>query len=84
MRARGYLAALPHVVKQQVEEFSFRSYVADGLRVLAMGRVYKDDIPRWIEMIQQKPQDNRTADEIVMDIITRAGLKVQGRGGETE
>ena len=83
MRARGYLAALPHIVKRQVEEFSFQAYVADSLRVLAMGKVYSTEIPRWIEVINPKPRDTRTADEIIKSIISGAGLKVRG-GGETE
>ena len=30
----------------------------------------------WADVIERKPQDNRTADEIAADIIQNAGLKV--------
>ena len=35
---------------------------------------------RWSELIEHKAVDERSADEIALDIITRAGLKI---GGET-
>lgn len=84
MRARAYIAALPHIVKQQVETFSFRSYVADCLRVLSAGRYYTNEIPRWADFVQPQKQDTRTADEIALDVIRNAGLKFDGQGGETE
>jgi hypothetical protein len=36
---------------------------------------------KWREMAERKPEDERSADEIAMDIITRAGLTI---GGENE
>lgn len=31
---------------------------------------------RWINIIEPKPQDNRTGNEIAADVIKKAGLKV--------
>ena len=60
---------------------AYRIYVTDALRVVAentarfaSGNYIK---ARYADMIEPKKQDNRTGDEIVADIIKRAGLVVK-------
>lgn len=31
---------------------------------------------RWVDLIDIKPTDNRTGDEIALDVINKAGLKL--------
>lgn len=42
------------------------------------------DPPRYIDIIEPKPQDNRTGAEIAADVIKKAGLKIvkPKQGGE--
>ena len=60
---------------------AYRIYVTDALRVVAentarfaSGNYIK---ARYADIIEPKKQDNRTGDEIVADIIKRAGLVVK-------
>lgn len=78
MTIYGYLNAIPYTIKKQVQELSFRIYVTDTLRVLAEGKNFKEDITRWADMIKEEKKETRSADEIVLDVIKRAGLKTKG------
>ena len=81
MRARGYISAIPHIIRQQNDEFMFRLYVTDSLRARGENKYLQK---RWAEIIERKPQNTRTADEIILGVIQNAGLKFKGQGGETE
>lgn len=57
-----------------VEEVKYRNYVADILYWRGQGKtltVTYDDI------LHPKPVDNRTGDEIAVDVITTLGLKLR-------
>lgn len=67
------------------EEKQYRSYITDVLQLmgeniasLVHGSYVTD---KWRDLVNCKPQDDRTADEIVIDIMTRGGLSF--KGGET-
>lgn len=54
--------------------------MADSLRIItentakyAGGSYIRE---RWIDIVTPKKQDNRTGEEIVADVIKKAGLKV--------
>lgn len=81
MRARGYIAALPHIVRRQENEIVYKAYISDSLWAQGEG---KRQQKRWAEIIERKPQDTRTADEIIMDVIRKAGLRLKGQGGEQD
>lgn len=56
-------------------------YATDALQIITenTGRAVKSGKSinkRFIEIIQPQKVDNRSADEIVQDVITRAGLEV--------
>ena len=68
-------------LNERAKTESYRIYVTDALRVVAentarfaSGNYIK---ARYADMIEPKKQDNRTGDEIVADIIKRAGLVVK-------
>ena len=56
----------------------YRAYITDSLRAIsestakASGGSYMKD--RWLDLIDAKPKDVRTGDEIAADIIKKAGL----------
>lgn len=81
MRARGYIAALPHIVRRQENEVAYKAYISDSLWAQGEGKRLQK---RWAEIIERKPQNTRTADEIVLGVIQNAGLKFKGQGGESE
>ena len=71
---------LPTAIKRQCEHDIFRDYIANGIQMIsentarnAGGRYLSLS---YMEIINPKPSDDRTGDEIVEDIIRRAGLKV--------
>lgn len=68
-------------VNQQAKDTAYRVYVTDSLKLIAentanfaKGQYMK---ARYYDIITPKKQDTRTGDEIVEDIIKRAGLVVK-------
>lgn len=68
-------------VNQQAKDTAYRVYVTDCLKMIAentanfsKGQYMK---ARYYDIITPKKQDTRTGDEIVEDIIKRAGLVVK-------
>ena len=68
-------------VKQQAKDTAYRVYVTDCLKMIAentanisRGQYMK---ARYYDIIHPANVDNRTGDEIVEDIIKRAGLVVK-------
>ncbi len=64
-----------------MKEGAYWVYVTDALRIISENTAKYTDgnylKARYADMIHPKPQDNRTGDEIVEDIIKRAGLVVK-------
>ena len=70
-------------VKQQAKDTAYRVYVTDCLKLIAentanisRGQYMK---LRYYDIIHPANVDTRTGDEIVEDIIKRAGLVVQSK-----
>ena len=84
LTARTYIAALPAVLKQRMQEEVYRIYVTDALRILSentarmlqFGGTYLK--ARYAEIIDPKPADPRTGEEIVDGIKS----KLRQIGGE--
>lgn len=73
---------LPTAIKRQCEQDIFRDYIANGIQMISENTARKEG-DRYLslsyrEVINPKPVYNRTGDEIVEDIIQRAGLKIIG------
>ena len=66
---------------EEQEKRAFEVYVTDTLQMISKntanyaGGSYVTG--RYIDIVNPKPEDNRTGDEIVLDIIRRAELKVK-------
>lgn len=73
---------LPTAIKRQCEQDIFCDYIANGIQMISENTARKAG-DRYLslsyrEIIHPKPVDNRTGDEIVEDVIQRAGLKITG------
>ena len=62
---------------QQAKDTAYRVYVTDCLKLIAENTVNISLKLRYYDIIQPKKEDTRTGDEIVADIIKRAGLVVK-------
>ena len=69
---------IDHVIAEynaRMEEKVFRSYVSDLLMLLAEGKIAQIQY-RYSELIEKpKEVDEKTGDEIALEVIARAGLK---------
>ena len=90
MSVRAYLAVIPYLVRKQVEEMSYKSYIADCLQAIAKNTTnhivpgVSDVIEvgtyiqkRWKDIIDLTPEETRTS----MDIIEKIKLKLIQMGG---
>lgn len=57
-----------------MREWTFRHYVANSLKYIPENKYIQ---PTLYEVLNPQPEDDRTADEIVLDIMNRAGLKFE-------
>lgn len=82
---------IDHVISEhnrRFEERAFRNYMGDLLKVLAEGKIAQIQY-RYADLIDESKEKNeKTADEIALEVIAKAGLKgkaneCNGLGGET-
>ena len=57
-------------IEQDEQELAYKIYMTDSLKGIVGMK------SRWIDLIDRKPVDNRTGDEIAVDVIQKAGLIV--------
>lgn len=67
--AKASLAALPYAIKKQEEVMAYRVYMTDLALAQAKCLIRpKQEPPRYYEMINPKPEETRTGDEIIEHI----------------
>ena len=70
--------------KRESKERSYQVYVTGTLKMIAesVSRYGGGSYPvqTWTEIIEPKPVDTRTGNEIVSDIISKSGLTLVKRG----
>lgn len=72
---------LPVLIKRQLAESAYRIYMTDCVRIMTEntarfgGGTYIR--ARYVDVIDPKPQDTRTCEEITEDIVSRCGLVVK-------
>ena len=76
MNGAALIAALPFIIKQQIEDEIYRRYIADGLRMLTEGVAGQASavLLPWADVIAPQPEeaeDDRTGAEIAADILLR-------------
>jgi len=65
---------------KESEDDALNIYVTDTLQMIARnGGMSGAGYPqkRFVDFINTKPKDNRTADEIIKDVVSSAGLVVK-------
>ena len=66
--------------QSQKRDLAYRIYVADCLRIISENTANMVDgsyiTAKFADIINPKPVDNRTGEEIAADIIKRAGIEV--------
>lgn len=60
-------------------EQSFRIYVADALWLSANNEMWSERYSKLLENMDSHKTDNRTGDEIALDIITSCGLSFESQ-----
>ena len=80
MTARAILATVSDIIKRQAEEESYKIYTAECLRIITenTAKIVGGSCVSvsFADIIDPKPVDNRTGEEIVAEIIKKAGLEV--------
>ena len=70
--------------ERESKEQSYRVYVTNALKMVAENTAKYSSgsypMQTWAEIIKPKPVDTRTGNEIVADIISKAGLTLVKRG----
>lgn len=73
--ARAFLTYVLCRIKQHEQEVAYRFYMSDFLYYMGKGMVLEQ---RYRDIaFSTKKVDTRSADEIALDVIKRAGLKVE-------
>ena len=60
---------------EKKEQLMYRAYVTDSLQLAPQNKAL---MQRWIDAIKEPTPDNRTGDEVALDVIQRLGLTVKG------
>lgn len=80
MTVRGILATISDIIKRQAEEEAFKIYTTECLRIITENTakmVCGSCVSvSFADIIDPKPVDNRTGEEIVAEIVKKAGLEV--------
>lgn len=71
------IAVLPAIIKKQEREKALVEYVTEGIRIISRNTaIHEGNVYLNISFEDIfKPVDTRTGEEIVADVISRAGLK---------
>lgn len=74
------MAALPSLLKERIDTEVYRMYTAECLRVLTENTAkYAGGnaiTAKYTDMVNPKPKDTRSGEEIAADVIKKCGLKV--------
>ena len=70
-------------LKEKQRDEAYRIYITDSLKLITENTAHFVEggqyiTKRWIEVVENKPTDNRSGEEIAMDVIKRAGLRFSG------
>jgi hypothetical protein len=73
MRAKAIISALPCIIKKQADADAYKVYISDTMKAIVeiaagFGGVKNFEVPRYQEMINPKPEETRTPEEIIAEI----------------
>ena len=64
------------------EQLSWQIYMADSAAAIINGLGGESRFPRWWNLIHKEQKEERTGDEIALDVLLRSGLKARPRKQE--
>ncbi len=73
------ISALPYALNKTAEDDLCRIYITDALKVLAENTAREGGkmmSKRYYDILNPGEEDNRTAEEIVEDVLSAAGIEV--------
>ena len=73
------VSALPYALNKAAEDELCRIYITDALKAIAKNTVHEGGelmSKRYFDIINPAEEDNRTAEEIVDDVLSAAGIEV--------
>jgi hypothetical protein len=72
-------------LKKQCEREILRRYITDGIQMITQNTARRDErlylSIGYEDIISPKPVENRSAEDIVADVMKNAGLKLVTKGG---
>lgn len=72
-------------LKKQCEREILRRYITDGIQMITQNTAGRDErlylSIGYGDIINPKPVENRSAEDIVADVVKNAGLKLVTKGG---
>lgn len=80
MGAKAILSVLPFLLKEQAKKKLYNVYISECLYCIAentaksVGGIHMTQ--KYTDLINKKPQDTRTGEQIAVDVIKQCGLKV--------
>ena len=71
LSVKGYIIALPEVIKTNSETYTYRDYVTESLRMQGENMYFKESWASMVDTTPPPPQDERPCEEIAHDIFSR-------------
>lgn len=62
-------------LEESDRDMAYRFYITDALQNIPQN---KYNVKRFYDIINPKPEDNRSGDEIAVDVISKLGLSFGG------
>jgi hypothetical protein len=79
MKGSAMVSALPYALNKAAEDELCRIYITDALKVIAENTALEGGkmmAKRYYDILNPGEEDNRTAEEIVEDVLSAAGIEV--------
>lgn len=61
--------------EQEMITDAYRIYITDSFYLQGQGKAFNE---RWCDLVNPKIEDDKTAEEIAMEVMANAGLKFGG------
>jgi hypothetical protein len=72
-------------LKKQCEREILRRYITDGIQMITQNTAGRDErlylSIGYEDIINPKPEESRSAEDVVADVVKNAGLKLVTKGG---
>lgn len=79
MKGAAMVSALPYALNKAAEDELCRIYITDALKAIAENTALEGGklmARRYYDILNPAEDDNRTAEEIIDDVLSSAGIEV--------